>query len=191
VQLSEICHVYVISSRVKRSFNDPFSEGMCFNDASIRTRWWNNFATSTSGPRYKTYFHIVKHRILSNASNMSRLLLFTLLIYIVLASEPCNQDKKVRRIDLILPTRRKVSDVASHRDYVLILLDRCRLLGKTGYSSDRIRRRRLQRRIRELIDYVVHNFVQNDCKSLTFKCNFVNIAIHSFFIYFCILNNII
>lgn len=61
-----------------------------------------------------------------------------------------NQDKKVRRIDF-LPIRRKVNTIVLHRDYVLISLDR---LGKTGHSSDRIRQR-----IRELIDYIIHNLV--------------------------------
>jgi len=66
---------------------------------------------------------------------MNRLLLLALLTCTVLASEPCIiQDKKVRRIELILPIRRVVRTVLLHRDYVLITLGR---LGKVRHSRDR------------------------------------------------------
>jgi len=68
---------------------------------------------------------------------MNRLLLLALLTYTVLASESCIiEDKKVRRIELILPIRRVVRTVLLHRDYVLITLGRL-AVGKVRHSRDR------------------------------------------------------
>jgi len=76
---------------------------------------------------------------------MNRLFLFALLVYIVSAESCVIQDKKVQRIDLILPFR-CVQVVVLDHDYVLISLGHS-VLGKTGCSDNRIRR--LQQRIRE------------------------------------------